>query len=54
MDIIAVAQQEQQYQQVCPVDATLHPQQHFPVSVSATTTEDPEVVVHCGLPDKCR
>lgn len=52
--INAVAQPEQQVQQVCPVDATLHPQQQNPVSVSATTKADPRVVGHCGLPDKCR
>ena len=54
MDIIAVAQQEQRYQQVFAVDATLHPPQQILVSVSATIQEDPGVVGHCGLLDKCR
>jgi hypothetical protein len=54
VDIIEAEHQEQQCQQVWPVDATLHPQQQILVSASATTKEDPGVVGHCGLPGKCR
>lgn len=55
MNIIAVARQVQrEYLQACLVDAALHPQQHFLVSVSATTKADRGVFGHYGSPGKCR